>query len=439
MPPHLLTERVFGKIDEHGGELAASTFLHLWFLPLLPTGSVWISSSSSRSMAQPIRWHWRSIAAGYLRTWAPLTWMVGFLVDSTAGYGFAAAGLALFVWAWSWRMAHRRGTRLRNDFDLVALGSQCPPEHLAPEDCEQLLASKQRDFAALVADRTPEDIARFGSPSTDELLAAYAVLRLAAALRRPSGPWRAAAQRIVLGRHDQPDASEGVFRSGAPPRRASAAALAEQVHGRARVLRASSVLTAARGSKTFLQDVLWGDTLRLVGYAGLGLLAFLGGRGLQDVRDPDQFERITERRLRDTIATGQTEYRVECEVLIPFLAASENERGDDVHLCQLGARLLPVLSEDGEGIRGTTVRGRLRPRHVFTRRLPFWERVLEDSPYQDRTPVVYLVTDVFSKVGQLALALSTLLGSLVLLILWERVRRQRAQMIAEAESDLAAG
>jgi hypothetical protein len=451
-----LTKRVFGKVDEYGGELCASTFLHLWFLPIVPTGSLWISAepvprgdaddgaeggggeaTTSAPRAQAIRWQWRSIAAAYLRAWIPLLCVSGFAPDTTIGYFVAAVGLFLFAWSWTWRMAHRPSERLRHDFDLVALGSQCPPEALPATTKDRLLALKQRAFAT-ASERTPEDVARFGGTSTDELLAAYAVLRLVGAQHRPSGPWRALAQRIVDGKRDAVDGEHGAFRSGAAEL-VEVEALHRYVRAAAAARRARAVLSLASLPQTWLQGVLWGGVQRVLGYAALAVVAFLGAFGLAHVSDPDRYDIVSERRLRDTIGEGQREYRVACEELIPFAtAASSGEDGVEVHLCRLGSKLLPVLSEGGEGIRGTVVRGRLLPRSVFSKSQPRWERDLQSSPYDARLTVVYLTTDVFSKAGQIALALVALLGSLLLLGLWERLRRQRASMLADAERVLAA-
>lgn len=432
-----LTSRVFGKVDEYGGELCASTFIHLWFLPLLPTGSLWISSLGSQPMAQRIRWQWRSIVAAYLRAWMPLIWASGFSNDTPVSYCLAAAGLALFAWSWTWRMAHRTGAQLRHDFDLVALGSQCPPEALPAATRDRLLALKQRAFATASSDRTPEDVARFGGTSIDELIAAYAVLRLVAAQNQPSGPWRLLAQRILDGKHEQPDGEGGAFRSGAGGKPVELAALHEHVRGAARALRASAIVSAADAPKTWMQNVMWGGFHRMVGYSLLGGIAVFGALVLANLNDPDRYSVVTERRLRNTIGEGQREYRVECEELIPFRASERPAEGVlDVHLCRLGKKLLPVLSEAGEGIRGKVVRGRLIPRRVFSASKPEWEVELAASPYDAQLTVVYLTTDVFTKAGQIALALASMLGSLLLLGLWERVRRQRERMIAEAEREL---
>lgn len=68
----ILEKRVFGRVDERGGELAATTFLHIWFIPLIPTQSVWIVPEAGGLRALDIRWHLRSIAAAYAQAWCPI-------------------------------------------------------------------------------------------------------------------------------------------------------------------------------------------------------------------------------------------------------------------------------------------------------------------------------------------------------------------------------
>lgn len=437
MAPVQLPRRVFGKVDEYGGELIATLFWRLWFLPLVPRASVWISTDE-RERGRQVRWHGRSIAAGYLRTWAPIVWLFAFAVDTSRAYTISGVAVALCAWSWSWRMSHRHKAQLRSDFDRVALGSQCPPELLLREDLEQLFSAKQEELAARGAERSPEDIARFGSDDLGELITAYAVLRLAAARHRPSGPWRLAAQRILDGRHDPAEASDGVFRSRVvkPLGRDEIARAVSEAAARQR---AHLVVRADGEEKTLTQYVLWESWLRFAGYAALAGVAWLGASQLADVQDPDQFEVITERRLRDTIATGKTEYRVRCEEL--HLIQVESFDGYDLHACKLGNRYLPVLAEDGLGIRrhpqgeggGATVRGRLHPRRVFSYTGASWESDFRRSKYEDLSSVVYLRTDVFSKTGQITLALSYLLGAPLLLLLWIRLYRQRRRMIATAE------
>ena len=428
LPP--LTKRVFGKVDEYGGELAASTFLHLFGLPLLPTGSVWLTAGQYGYQALPIKLHLRSVVAGYLRTWVPLTWWIAFAVDSPTGYGVVAAALAACFGTWTWRMTHRLKVQRQNDFDLVALGTQCPPRRMLTKDLQQALAQQKVTFADVTRERNPDDIARFGSSSAEELIAAYGLLRLHSTLTPTTASnARFAAMRIVNGRHDRASSEHGVFRSTQDSRngdvlgREEAAAI---VAVQANKLRAGSVLRAAQAPQTFLQKVMWGGVHQLVGFAVLGLGLLGGVAGMTVVRDPDTYDFVSERTLRNTIGDGKTHYRIVCDEWRDFAKASEiNDDVGDVRLCRVGQKLLPVLSNNGEGIHGNTVRGRLLPRHVQRVNADWEQQLMADGRLDEKTFQVYLVTDVLSHVGQLMLASAFILGAIGLCVIWRRVRYQR--------------
>jgi hypothetical protein len=432
-----LTKRVFGKVDEYGGELAASTFVHLFRLPLIPTGSVWLTADDDGFRAQPIKLHLRSVVAAYLRTWVPLLWWFAFSVDSTLGYAVAAAALAACCWTWTWRMTHRLNVQRQNDFDLVALGTQCPPQRMPANDLHQLLTQQKANFARVTTERNPDDIARFGSSNADELLAAYGLLRLHGTLTPMSASdARFAAMRILNGRHEPANSEHGVFRSTADRLAGDVLGpdqLAANVAVQANKLRSATVLRAQHAPKTFVQKVMWGGAHQLVGYAVLALGLFGGTIGMLGVRDPDTYDFVSERTLRNTIGNGKTQYRIVCEEWIEFAKASDiDDDVGDVRLCRVGKKLLPVLSKNGEGIHGNTVRGRLQPRHVMRVNAAWEQQLVADGRLDAQTFQVYLVTDVLSHVGQIVLAGTCMLGSLGLCVMWIRVRRQRRKLLADA-------
>ncbi len=443
-----MPKRVFGKVDEYGGALAASTFLRIWRFPLVPTGSVWLTAGVDGMHAQKIRPHLRSIAAGYLRTWAPFIFWLSFAFDTVAMYCVAAAVVAFCIWSWTWRMAHRHMMQRRNDFDLVTLGTQCPPHLLRAEDLAALLEQQKANFAKLKSERSADDVARFGSANAAELLAAYGLLRVyGTATPLTASDARFAAMRIMNGSHDKPSSDAGVFRStteAATPVLA-AGQLAEQVAVQAQRLRARKTLLAATAPKTFLQKVMWGGVHRLLGYLVLAVTMVGGIGGAVKVQDPDRFDFVSEQRLRNSFGAGKTEYRVQCDALTPYYSSGS----DETLLCRVGKQILPVVTRDGQGVTGNVVRGRLRARHIATdddaeasfrrdrhrryRPAP-WEKQLAADPQTDvQTFQVYLETHLLSVVGQVILALTCTLGALALLLVWERVRRQRNRVIADAK------
>jgi hypothetical protein len=444
-----LTVPVFGKVDEYGGEFAATNFLHILRLPLIPTGSVWLSASELTFMARPIKWHWRSVMAAYLRTWVPLLWWFAFVADSVSGYLAAATALAVCGWTWTWRMAHRSNIQRQHDFDLVAIGTQCPPRLMTGAERQQRLTQQKAAFAGITTDRNPDDIARFGSHRSDELIAAYGLLRLHGATTPISASSaKFAAMRIMNGRHERPHDDNGIFRS-TTDRSANPAMglgqLADEVAIQANRIRAHTIVRAAQAPKSFVQKVIWGASVRpssvwqpggrhqLIGYAVLAFGCWIGAASLRNVRDPDTYDFVTPRALRNTIGDGKTEYRAQCDQWIEFIKANERRNEDtDVRMCQVGNKLLPVLSKHNEGIHGNTVRGRLVARHITTGHQHWEQRLVDDEQLDAQTFQVYMVTDVLSQAGQIVMDCTFALGSIGLGIVWIRVRRQRRRMIADA-------
>ena len=433
-----LNHRVFGKVDEYGGELAATKFLHIARLPLIPTGSVWLTTDQAGYLlARPIKLHLRSVIAGYLRTWVPLLWWFAFAVDSPTGYAVAAAALTACFWTWTWRMTHRLKVQRQNDFDLVALGTQCPPGCMQAADLQQVLATQKTNFARVTTERNPDDIARFGSRSARELIAAYGLLRLHGTVAPMSASdARLATLRIINGRHDQASGEQGVFRSTVDSQAGDILGpdqLAASVAAQATKIRAQAVLRAEQAPKTFVQKVMWGGAHQIIGYAVLGMGLLGGFGGMMQMRDPDTYDFVSERTLRNTIGDGKTQYRIVCDELRDFANASDIDDGvGDVRLCRVGKKLLPVLSKNGEGIHGLTVRGRLLPRHVIRVRASWEQELVQNDQLDTQTFQVYLVTDVLSIVGQIVLASTFVIGSLGLFVVWFRVRRQRRKLIFDA-------
>src|SRR5258705_7313002 len=64
--------RPYGTVEAHGGEHAETHFFHIWFVPLIPTSSHWITQRTHEgSRGYSIDMHAKSVLAGYLRVWGP--------------------------------------------------------------------------------------------------------------------------------------------------------------------------------------------------------------------------------------------------------------------------------------------------------------------------------------------------------------------------------
>jgi hypothetical protein len=66
--------RAYGRVEVSGGTFILTEFVHLWYLPIAPTGSHLVLSRDPTGLCQnlPIRMHGVSVLAAYLRTWGAL-------------------------------------------------------------------------------------------------------------------------------------------------------------------------------------------------------------------------------------------------------------------------------------------------------------------------------------------------------------------------------
>ena len=85
--------RSYGRVDAHAGEHAQTKFFHIWFAPLVPVGSWWVTPTGGHSIKPNLK----SIAAGYLRIWGLIA-TIGLL---TAGlqqlHAASLAGSAMLI------------------------------------------------------------------------------------------------------------------------------------------------------------------------------------------------------------------------------------------------------------------------------------------------------------------------------------------------------
>jgi hypothetical protein len=72
--------RLYGRVDSAGGRFVATLFFYIQFLPIVPLSShLVLSEKPGETEAIRIPMQWRSVIAGYLRTWGLLA-TVGFVV-----------------------------------------------------------------------------------------------------------------------------------------------------------------------------------------------------------------------------------------------------------------------------------------------------------------------------------------------------------------------
>jgi len=220
-----------GRVDEEAGECAETLFFHLFYVPLIPLRSMWVTGREVVGERQvrawslgiasalviedhgdarsglPIRLDVKSVAAAYLRTWGVALAFACFAVAPSVATGCVAAAVAaLSVWSWWWRTPRDADTR-RSQLRLLAFGCRCHPRRFRPAARARLRASLEARWRG-PGRRPPSDVARFGATTLDEAVVAYGLLILDG-----QDPL---ADEIALGHRDRPQDADP-FRTGAEP------------------------------------------------------------------------------------------------------------------------------------------------------------------------------------------------------------------------------
>jgi len=224
--------RFYGEVDGHGGQRQLTKFFHLYYVPILPVSTLWVTRDLPRGyQGHGVAMSGRSVLAAYARVWGPIA-AVGSAVAG-GGLGIVAAGAfaAVTAWTWTWRSLRSHRERRRSDFHLLAFGTRCDPLKMDSQLASVLQADVAGRWAHVAGGSTPEDVARLGAANPAQAVLAYASLRLAARLA-PRGPAREAldaSERILDAIRDtDPTALEGgPYRSTASPRLLEAATVTD--------------------------------------------------------------------------------------------------------------------------------------------------------------------------------------------------------------------
>jgi len=212
----------YGEVDSHGGQRQLTRFFHIYYVPLVPVGTTWVTQDlESGHSGHAVQMSGRSVLAGYARVWGPVA-AVGAMVTGSAGGLVAAAALvALSAWTWTWRSVRSARERRRSDFHLHAFGTRCDPLKMEPALASVLQADVAERWAQVADGSTPEDVARLGAANPAQAVLAYASLRLAARLApgEHARNARDASERVLDAMKDINDLAleGGPYRSTAQP------------------------------------------------------------------------------------------------------------------------------------------------------------------------------------------------------------------------------
>ncbi|HEX4450592.1 MAG TPA: hypothetical protein VH143_06970 [Kofleriaceae bacterium] len=327
--------RAYGRVNAHGGEHAHTRFAHVYYLPIVPSGSFWVTQQLGDSVRGfEIRASGKSIAAAYLRMWAPLVAIGALVSASVAGTIVAVVLAAASAWAWSWRDVRGASAMRASDFRLLAFGTRCDPALMTRALRDDMKRALDARWSKLDTQRPPDEVAEHGANSSAEAVAAYGLLALAAldatdATARAKAA--AAAQRLVDGAHDDVGAADGPYRAAAA---ATPALVFDEIASAADGMSAAKANVAQRAEPTRrrMSPIMKGAGFAAVAVVALSLSAF----SLSAMREPPS---VTFADVDGTHFSG-TLVALHCDSIENI---GELSNGKAMSACVMGDHIVPVL------------------------------------------------------------------------------------------------
>jgi hypothetical protein len=173
--------RHYGQIDTQGGQFQLTRFAHIYWLPLIPIGTLWVTGQVGDGyQGHTVGWSARSVLAGYARTWGPIIAVIAAVQGTLNGILTAVILAALTAWTWTWHARKGAREQRRGDVHAAAFGTRCDPLSMPRELAYSLRSDIDKRWAQASQGRTPEDLARMGTADPAQAALAYAALRLAA-------------------------------------------------------------------------------------------------------------------------------------------------------------------------------------------------------------------------------------------------------------------
>jgi len=212
----------YGQVDGHGGQRQLTKFFHLYYVPLVPVDTLWVTRDLARGYnGHAVQMSGRSVLAGYARVWGPIAAVGAAAAGGVGGVVAACALAALTAWTWTWRSVRSAREQRRSDFHLRAFGTRCDPLKMDSRLASVLQADVAGRWAQVADGATPEDVARLGAANPAQAVLAYASLRLAARLAplQHARNARDASERILdaIRDHDDRALEGGPYRSTGQP------------------------------------------------------------------------------------------------------------------------------------------------------------------------------------------------------------------------------
>ena len=425
--------RDYGRVDAHAGEHAETKFFHIWFAPIFPVGSSWVTPTGGHSIKPNLK----SIAAGYLRIWGAIATIGLFSAGlqqlgakSLAGTGMLIAAAcigALSAWSWTWRNLRGAAAHRRSDFNYVAFGTRCEPQRRFAADRSELKRALDRRWNERAPSHNPNEVAAHGASDAGEAVLAYGLLRLSAIERGKAGAGDGAdADRILDGKHTSPAVDDGPYRAGvtSPTDAKTAAGLADLVSARAAAT-AQGVTANAPERAWELRRATRRSRLQC---AGLGFLTFtaLGGISLFAMSLRPTLD-VSIKDLRSVKPPVTRIVTLTCDTVDEAFWEEYTSRGTttaQIAMCQVGRYFVPVKFPGAKVPSGRVVTGKL---YDIGSRTDWHRELLRVAPdVEAQTVDVYIdATRDSEEWGVGAFGLAMALVTPVLWVLWFRARRRR--------------
>ena len=193
--------RSYGRVHGHRGEYAQTQFAHLYYLPLIPMTSVWVTGGNR---GFHVDLNARSVIATYLRWWGlAFAALALVLSPDLVGAAIAAPLVIAVALAWSWRSIRGARAIRQSDGDRAVFGTRCPPAMMTADMRQDLRRRLDERWSKLGGGRSPEDVVSFGPRTPEEGLFAYGLLRLAAVEHRDRAAAEAA-DKLLAGIEREP-------------------------------------------------------------------------------------------------------------------------------------------------------------------------------------------------------------------------------------------
>lgn len=169
-------QRWYGRGYPAGEQGLATRGLHIYYVPLIPTGQMWITARGNGMVrGVPTKFSWRAAMPIFAVQWTMFAACAIAPAAPVFGIGVAIAAAAAGIWGYLHTHPNTKRARMAREITSGVLGMNCPPELIAKPVLRQLTPGLDKLWSQ-VSDRPPEDVASLGPRDRREASVAYTLL-----------------------------------------------------------------------------------------------------------------------------------------------------------------------------------------------------------------------------------------------------------------------